>query len=85
MNGSAGRFRVGSNVADKASLAVERQLVAMGSELFEIGLYNPNAGLGESIMIPRVWNAETILKSAPWLPIAGSAAKTSPPSNRFLR
>jgi hypothetical protein len=39
----------------------------MGSELFEIGLYNPNAGPGESVMIPRVWNAETILKSVPWL------------------
>jgi len=49
------------------SLAVERQLVAMGSELFEVGLYNPNAGPDESVMIPRVWNAETILKSVPWL------------------
>ena len=67
MNGSAGRLRVGSNAIDKTSLAVERQLVAMGSELFEIGLYNPNAGPGESVMIPRVWNAETILKSVPWL------------------
>jgi hypothetical protein len=67
MNGSAGRLPVGSNAADKTSLAVERQLVAMGSELFEVGLYNPNAGPGESVMIPRVWNAETILKSVPWL------------------
>lgn len=39
----------------------------MGSELFEVGLYNPNAGPGESVMIPRVWNAETTLKSVPWL------------------
>ncbi len=39
----------------------------MGSELLEIGLYDPDAGAGESVMIPRVWNAETILKSVPWL------------------
>jgi hypothetical protein len=35
----------------------------MGSELFEVGLYNPNAGAGESVMIPRVWDAGTIVKS----------------------
>ena len=39
----------------------------MGSELFEVGLYNPNAGAAESVMIPRVWDAETIVKSVPWL------------------
>jgi hypothetical protein len=39
----------------------------MGSELFEVGLYNPDAGATESIMIPRVWNSETILKSVAWL------------------
>ena len=39
----------------------------MGSELFEVGLYNPNAGAGESVMIPRVWDAGTIVKSVPWL------------------
>jgi hypothetical protein len=67
MNSSAGRLHVTSKAADKTSLAVEQQLVAMGSELFEVGLYNPNAGAGESVMIPRVWDAETILKSVPWL------------------
>jgi integrase len=39
----------------------------MGSELFEVGLYNPNAGAGESVMIPRIWDAGTIVKSVPWL------------------
>ena len=39
----------------------------MGSELYEVGLYDPNAAAGESVMIPRVWNAETTLKSVPWL------------------
>jgi hypothetical protein len=39
----------------------------MGSELFEVGLYNPNAGAGELVMILRVWDAGTIVKSVPWL------------------
>jgi hypothetical protein len=39
----------------------------MGPELFEVGLYDPDARIGQSVMIPRVWNAETILKSVPWL------------------
>ncbi|MGA2602288.1 MAG: DNA-primase RepB domain-containing protein, partial [Bryobacteraceae bacterium] len=39
----------------------------MGSELFEVGLYNPNAGTGESVMIPRVWDAETVARSVSWL------------------
>jgi hypothetical protein len=39
----------------------------MGSELFEVGLFNPDAGATESIMISRVWNSETILKSVAWL------------------
>jgi hypothetical protein len=39
----------------------------MGSELFEVGLYNPNATAGESVMIPRVWDVRTIGKSVPWL------------------
>lgn len=48
-------------------MAVQRQIVTMGSELFEVGLYNPSVGAGESVMIPRVWDAETIVKSVPWL------------------
>jgi hypothetical protein len=39
----------------------------MGTELFEVGLYDPNVGAGESIMIPRIWDAGTIVKSVPWL------------------
>ncbi len=39
----------------------------MGSELFEVGLFKPDAGPTESIMIPRVWDAETVVKSVPWL------------------
>jgi len=56
-----------SNARDKTSGPVDQQVAAMGSELFEVGLYNPDAGATESIMIPRVWNSETILKSVAWL------------------
>ena len=34
---------------------------------FEVGLYKPDAEPAESVMIPRVWDAETIIKSVPWL------------------
>jgi hypothetical protein len=56
-----------SNARDKTTGAVEQQIVAMGSELFEVGLFNPDAGATESIMIPRVWDSETIVKSVAWL------------------
>ena len=47
--------------------AVQRQVAAMGVRLFELGLYKANAGAEEAPMIPRVWDAETILTSVPWL------------------
>ena len=46
---------------------VQRQIAAMGVELFEVGLYKANVGAREPAMIPRVWDAQTILKSVPWL------------------
>jgi len=67
MTASTGRSQIEGKAVDRTNRAVEQQLVAMGSELFEVGLYNPNAGAGESVMIPRVWNFETVLKSVPWL------------------
>ncbi len=52
----------------KTSVAVQQQLSAMASNLFEIGLYNPNAATPtESVMIPRVWDSEAVLKSIAWL------------------
>jgi hypothetical protein len=66
MNTSA-TTRQSNKAAGKTLTAVQQQVAAMGSELFEVGLYNPNAGAGESVMIPRVWDAETIVKSVPWL------------------
>ncbi len=39
----------------------------MGSELFEVGLFKPDAEPTESIMIPRVWDTNQVIKSVPWL------------------
>jgi len=49
------------------ALAIQRQVAAMAADLFEIGLFDPDAGPTEPIMIPRVWATETILKSIAWL------------------
>jgi hypothetical protein len=67
MNASAERWRQSNKTTSKTAVAVRQQIAAMGSELFEVGLYNPNAGAGESVMIPRVWDAGTIVRSVPWL------------------
>jgi hypothetical protein len=67
MNASAERWKQSNKTTSKTVAAVEQQVAAMGSELFEVGLYNPDSGAGEPVMIPRVWNAEVILKSVEWL------------------
>lgn len=67
MNASTERSRESDNMTGKTAAAVQQQVSAMGSELFEVGLYKPDAGPGESIMIGRVWDAGTIVKSVPWL------------------
>ena len=47
--------------------AISEQVSAMGSELFEIGLFDPTPPGDEAPMIPRTWDAETIVRSASWL------------------
>jgi hypothetical protein len=44
--------------------AVRFQASAMHSEVFEIGLFDPN---NSRQMLPRVWDRETLLRSIPWL------------------
>src|SRR5436305_11078270 len=39
----------------------------MASDVFEIGLFKPEAGNGEAIMVPRVWDREALVRSVPWL------------------
>jgi len=42
---------------ERTNSAVTRQIVAMGANEFEIGLYKPEgAGNGEPPMIPRTWD-----------------------------
>jgi hypothetical protein len=47
--------------------SVQQQVASMDVALFELGLYKADARASESPMIPRVWDAQTILKSVPWL------------------
>ena len=43
------------------------QIAAMGCDVFEIGLFKPDAAEGEAIMVPRVWDREALVRSVPWL------------------
>jgi hypothetical protein len=67
MNALGERWRRSNPSAGKTALAVQQQIVAMGSELLEVGLYDPDAGESRPVMIPRVWDAGTIIRSVPWL------------------
>jgi len=52
---------------DKTGDAVRQQMVAMGSGVFEIGLFKPNAEASEPIMLPRVWDQDALVRSIAWL------------------
>jgi hypothetical protein len=52
---------------DKTGDAVRQQIAAMGSSVFEIGLFKPDAGDAEAIMLPRVWDQDALLRSIAWL------------------
>lgn len=67
MNPPASKSHFSTSPTDRTTLAIQFQVTAMAADLFEIGLFNPDAGPTESVMIPRIWAAETILKSIPWL------------------
>lgn len=48
--------------------AVRRQIEAMGSDVFEVGLYKPEAAeVGRAVMIPRTWDSATLMRSIPWM------------------
>ena len=53
--------------AERTIEAVRRQVAAMASEVFEIGLFKPDAAGNEAVMLPRVWDADTLLRSVAWL------------------
>ena len=55
---------------NRTKIAVERQIMAMGADVFEIGLFKPRAPgdpSNEPEMLPRVWDRETLLRSVGWL------------------
>jgi RepB DNA-primase from phage plasmid len=55
---------------NRTRIAVERQVAAMGTDVFEVGLFKPRVPGDESNepeMLPRVWDRETLLRSVGWL------------------
>jgi hypothetical protein len=58
----------GDKAMDRTTDAVTRQITAMGSAIYEVGLFDPEAeARGAAVMIPRTWDADTLLKSVKWL------------------
>ena len=51
---------------DKTLEAVRRQIAAMGCDVFEVGLFKPEA-VSEPIMLPRTWDSEALMRSVPWM------------------
>lgn len=52
---------------DMTSEAVNRQIAAMGCEVFEVGLLKSESTDNGPDMLPRVWDREALLRSLPWL------------------
>ena len=67
MNPRSTKSHFSNPPTDRTTLAIQNQVTAMAADVFEIGLFKPDAGPTESVMIPRVWGAEAILRSIPWL------------------
>ncbi len=76
MNHSAGVWSL-SNGGRNTLGAIDEQVRAMGSLLFEIGLYKIDAAATESPMIPRTWDTKTMIASAGWLRHQNRSAGTS--------
>jgi hypothetical protein len=57
-------------MSNRTRIAVERQITAMGADVFEVGLFKPRMpgdGSKEPEMLPRVWDRDTLLRSVGWL------------------
>ena len=53
---------------DRSTRAAQRQIAAMGTQVFEVGLFKPSAAEeGRAVMIPRIWDSATLIRSIPWL------------------
>jgi hypothetical protein len=67
MDASVENWPQPSVASDRTAVAVRQQITAMGSQLFEVGLFKPDAGPTESVMIPRIWDTDQVIKSVSWL------------------
>ena len=63
---AGGRQRF-SSASARTIDAVRRQADAIGSAAFEIGLFKPDASTGEAVMLTRVWDPESLMRSVAWL------------------
>jgi hypothetical protein len=52
---------------EKTYEAVDRQLTAMGSEIFEVGALRRGDGGNPEFMLLRTWDKKTVMESIPWL------------------
>lgn len=53
---------------DRTTQAAQQQIAAMGTQIFEVGLFKPSAAdEGRAVMIPRTWDGTTLMRSIPWL------------------
>lgn len=54
-----------------------QQIRAMGALVFEVGLFKPDDKRkdNEPAMIPRVWDAETLMRSVPWMKFHNSQGR----------
>ena len=56
-----------SHARDKTFEAVERQLTAMGADLFEVGALQRGDGDQPQFMLLRTWDQRKVIDSIPWL------------------
>jgi len=56
-----------SRARDITHDAVERQLTAMGAELFEVGALQRGEGNKPQFMLLRTWDRKSLIESIPWL------------------
>jgi len=56
-----------SHAWDKTYEAVDRQLTAMGADLFEVGALQRGDGDQPQFMLLRIWDQEKVIQSIPWL------------------
>jgi RepB DNA-primase from phage plasmid len=56
-----------SRARDRTYDAVERQLSAMGAEVFEVGALQRGEGDKPQFMLLRTWDHRTLMESIPWL------------------